>query len=62
MKSYKKITERAQTFNFSDFPLILLWKWSNEPKLRKREHFFLDWKISLRYSGYAIGNLTSRAF
>ena len=29
MKSYKKITETAQTFNVSDFPLILC---GNGPK------------------------------
>merc|ERR1712001_429047 len=44
-------------------PIDSLWKWSKiNQNYANANAFFLDWKISLRYSGYAIGKLTSRAF
>ena len=45
------------------FPIDFLWKWSiMDQNYANANAFFSDWKIFLRYPGYAIGKLTSRAF
>ena len=56
VKSYK-ITERAQTFNFSDFPLML--GGSKGPKLCKRKRFC---SLVGKFSEVFRGCQTSRAF
>ena len=61
----QKNNETAQTANFTDFPLISCGNGPmvhNGPKLSNGNAFFSYWKILLRYPGYAICKLTSRAF
>ena len=58
----KKNHQNSSNVQFQ-FPIDSLWKWSKiNQNYANANTFFLDWKISLRYSGYAIGKLTSRAF
>ena len=58
----KKITETAQTANFSDFPLVFDGNGPKSTKIILTQIFFLGVEVFLRYPGYAIGKLTSRAF
>ena len=45
------------------FPIDFLWKWSiMDQNYANANAFFSDWNIFLRYPGYAIWKLTSRAF
>ena len=63
VKSYKKNHRNSSNIQFQWFPIDSLWKWSKrDQNYPNANAFFSDWKISLRYSGYAIGKLTSRAF
>ena len=64
MKSYKKITETAQTFNFSDFPLILCGKgrklckrkrwngWSKSIVLENKVVINFDFRSGAKKSGH----------
>ena len=45
------------------FPIDFLWKWSiMDQNYANANAFFSDWNIFLRYPGYTIWKLTSRAF
>ena len=60
MKSNKKFNETAQTTNFTDFPLILCGNGPKGTKTMQTQTFYSQ--IGKRYSGDAIGKLTSMAF
>ena len=50
MKSYKKITETAQTFNFSDFPLKRDESYANaNAETVGQNHFFLENKVVINF-------------
>ena len=62
VKSYKKNHRNSSNIQFQWFPIDSLWKWSKRDQNYGNANAFSRIGKFLRYSGYAIGKLTSRAF
>ena len=63
VKSNKKNHWNSSNGQIHWFPIDFLWKWSiMDQNYANANAFFSDWNIFLRYPGYTIWKLTSRAF